>query len=167
MRVATTDDARRWRPAPAGRVRAPRVLGLLLLAVGCHPSTRQAEVAHREKEPASESRGAEAPAAAAPPASSRPVVDGGCQAESNAELCLLSARSCGPLEVRDRCGQPRDVPSCGTCRAGLVCVEGLGICDAPCPAGQQRCCDAQCGSPMECRLRICDPAPGPSLDSDR
>lgn len=41
-------------------------------------------------------------------------VCGGCEAETDAELCAVGGFDCGLLDVTDRCGTRR-MPSCGTC----------------------------------------------------
>jgi hypothetical protein len=59
---------------------------------------------------------------------------GGCQnaaccvAESDAELCAAHSAVCGALTATDRCGQTRQLTSCGSCPAPLACAGNQCAC---------------------------------------
>lgn len=54
-------------------------------------------------------------------------VVGACMAESEAELCAASNRTCGALSAKDRCGASRSV-TCGACAADQMCGAETGKC---------------------------------------
>jgi hypothetical protein len=56
------------------------------------------------------------------------AADGGCQAETNAELCTRSKYICGMLGVKDRCGVARLI-QCGVCIAPNSCFIDEEITD--------------------------------------